>query len=367
MEVGAVDFRLPAQVRIRTLSICTPLRLRVLGARVDISLLGLLAGKLEPASVRVDSASVRLPEAWRDISAEVGEWTRIPLLSGPDPLPHLASASARRATVRLDDGTELVDAEDAGVERDGKGWALHAGSAHLPGRIRVDDFRLSPSSNPDSLLLKGKSLGGRLEGSARVDWPKATASIGLRKLDLSELPLLGMGFPRQARMEGIASGKLDVRLLERGAAIGFQGSLECASPLRVEGFPFQKSFLLRSYFPELEKFSATSVPLLQGQIDPKGLEISRIELGAAPVSVSGKGRIRPGGEHRFSLECEMEPDFARTRAKIVQVAMVRTAEGRFRLGAVLEGSPKDESLEASSGTVSHALSSPLSALGALLE
>lgn len=367
VDVGDVDFRLPAQVRIRSLSIRSPLRVRVVGARLGVSLLGLLSGGLEPASIRVDSAIVRLPEDWREVAKGVGSWSRIPLLSGPEPLPRLGSASARRAVVRLEDGTALAEAEDASVERRGRGWAARIDAARLPGRLRIDDFRLEPAPAPDSFGIAGRFLGGSMEGGARIEWPKAAASIRLDGLDLSEVPLLGMGFPRQARLDGTASGRLGLRLLERGGAIGFDASLRCGTPLRVSGFPFQKSFLLRTYFPEFETFTATSVPFLQGQIDPKGLEISRVELGASPMAVSGKGRIRPGGQHRFSLECEMEPEFARTRAKIVQVAMVRSSDGKFRLGAVLEGNPKDQGLEVSGATVSHALSSPLSALGALLE
>lgn len=367
IEVGRVSVRLPAQVRIRSLSLRSDLGLSIRDAELELSLLALAEGRIEPASVRVDSAQVHLPDDWRAVRGEIAGWSRIPILASSDPLPRLRRLVASHARLALETGATLAEAEDFDLSRRDAGWTLRIDEGRLPGRIRVDDFRLaSLNGATDSFRLEGALLEGSFEGRVFGIRSEPRASVALKDLDLSRLPLLGMGFPRETRLAGTASGNMDLRILPESGALGFRGGLKCDS-VRATGFPFQKSFLLKSYFPELRSYCATGFPVVEGRLDARGLEISKLEVRGNPVCVFARGRIRPGGGHRFDLDCEMDPDFMRSRARLVQTAMERTSDGRYRLGAVLEGTPEKQSVEVSGAALSHALSSPLTVLGALLE
>jgi len=358
--IGKVSFRLPLEVRIDTLRLRSSLGLQLRDVRIDLAVRPLLAGRIEPSAVHVDSLRAQLPSTDRlDVDRIRVCWLHMPILAGPRPLSDLDRMEVENIGVSDPSGNELADARDADLNRREDRWKLDVASAHLPGMIRFDDMELEQSPETTSIFsVHGRLLDGRIEGRLSAG-PAPELDVELRKLDLSRLPLLSLDFPRASRMTGIVSGKLRAHRAEKADAFDFSGEL-AGDSIRMAGFPFQKSVLIRSFLPEFaDNISFGRISRLEGRLDPRGLDVFDAQVEGHPLTVCAKGRVRPGGAHRLDLDCALDPAFARTRTGLVREALEPRSDGRFHLGAILEGRPNDQSLEISGHTLGHAVGSVL--------
>jgi hypothetical protein len=358
--IGKVSFRLPLEVRIDTLRLRSSLGLQLRDVRIDLAVRPLLAGRIEPSAVHVDSLRAQLPSTDRlDVDRIRVCWLHMPILAGPRPLSDLDRMEVENIGVSDPSGNELADARDADLFRRWGRWKLDVASAHLPGRIRLDDMELEQSPETTSVFsVHGHLLDGRIDGRLSAG-PAPRLDVELRKLDLSRLPLLSMDFPSESRMTGIVSGKLRLRRAAKADAFDFSGEL-AGDSIRMAGFPFQKSMLIRSFLPEFaDNISFGRVSRLEGRLDPRGLDVLDARIEGHPLTVCAKGRVRPGGAHRLDLDCALDPAFARSRTGLVRDAMEPRSDGRFHLGAILEGRPNAQNLEISGHTMGHAVGSVL--------